>query len=160
MTRSSRSAMSSTAGEWSRSWTEELSSASPEATRDPSCYRASPPRRRQGDDDALCRHDCLCPLCCPDAGAVPVAGRSADRVPSGPLAGLSLGNLEHDVLEDPALSLDPRGELEQLAERRGHVDAMGRLAIAHRRLLLERGDRQDFRLAAPGDRRGAAAHPP
>ena len=35
---------------------------------------------------------------------------------------------------------------------------MGRLAIAHCRLLLERGDRQDFRLAAPGQIGEAPQH--
>src|SRR5206468_358164 len=35
----------------------------------------SPPRRRQGDNDALCSHDSPCPLGRPVAGAGPVAGR-------------------------------------------------------------------------------------
>src|SRR5437867_1740328 len=42
--------------------------------------------------------------------------------------------------------------------RRGQFDAMGRLAVARRRLLLERGDRQDFRLAAPGQIGEAPQH--
>ncbi len=69
----------------------------------------------------------------------------------GPVAGpRPTGALEHDLLEDPALALDSRRKVEEVAKRHSHVDAMRRLAVARRGLLLERTDRHDLRLPTPG----------
>src|SRR5207247_1538251 len=75
MTRSSRSAMPSTAIAWWRSRMEKLSSGPPRAARDRRCCRASAPLRRQGDDHAGCRHDRPRPLHGALAGSGTVAGR-------------------------------------------------------------------------------------
>src|SRR5206468_1502380 len=71
----SKSGFAATAIAWWRSRMEKLSSGPPRAARDRRCCRASAPLRRQGDDNAGCRHDRPRPLHGALAGSGTVAGR-------------------------------------------------------------------------------------